>query len=153
MFVSPDTQKSHPWRSSRAVLARDGPATRTSISPCVASPPFVDASLNIMRSAAQMFTIYVGRPRGSANLKRSVAVRFVQIVRAARPTSGRTDDVEQRRERRIAAPDRHAPGKAHDERQGWLFCVSGAAILRCRRDHDTVQSYGLFPPRSAEVRP
>jgi len=37
-----------------------------------------------------------------------------------------TDDVEQRRERMIHAPDRHAPWTAHDERQGWLFCVSGA---------------------------
>jgi hypothetical protein len=23
------------------------------------------------------------------------------------------------------SPDRHAPGTARDERQGWLFCVSG----------------------------
>jgi len=38
-----------------------------------------------MRSAAQMFTIYVGRPRGSANLKRAVAIRFTQIVRCGTP--------------------------------------------------------------------
>jgi len=36
----------------------------------------------------------------------------------------------------IPAPDRHAPWTAHDERQGWLFCVSGAGIIRSRRDHE-----------------
>jgi hypothetical protein len=32
------------------------------------------------------------------------------------------------------APDRHAPGTARDERQGWLFCVSGAMNIPFPRD-------------------
>jgi len=39
MLSAPDTQKSHPWRSSRAVQARDGPAHTTFISAFVACPP------------------------------------------------------------------------------------------------------------------
>ena len=33
----------------------------------------------------------------------------------------------------LSAPDRHAPGTARDERQGWLFCVSGADNIHLRR--------------------
>jgi hypothetical protein len=35
MIPAPDTQKSHPWRSSRAVLARDGPAQESSVATAI----------------------------------------------------------------------------------------------------------------------
>ena len=40
----------------------------------------------------------------------------------------------------IDATDRLAPGTAHDERQGWLFCVSGASIIRPNRDRADAES-------------